>query len=151
MDVQFRCVPFYELSVDELYAIFALRMAVFVVEQDCPYQDADGRDQAAWHLMGHHADGHLLAYARLLPVGVSYPEHASIGRVITAGAARGTGLGRQLMQEAIAHTAQLFGDAPVKIGAQNYALPFYESLGFRAVGETYLEDDIPHTAMILET
>lgn len=145
----FSCLPFDQLTPRELYAIMALRQEVFVVEQNCPYLDADGKDIEAWHLMGRDERGRLLAYTRLLPEGVSYPGYSSIGRVVSAPVARGTGAGRLVMQRSIDLCRHLFGPLPVKIGAQTYLLRFYESLGFRSTGEEYLEDGIPHTKMIL--
>lgn len=148
--LHFSCVPFEQLTVRELYDIMALRQEVFVVEQNCPYLDADGKDLYAWHLMGRDRDHRLLAYTRLLPVGVSYEGYCSIGRVVSSPAARGTGGGRVVMQRSIELCRHLFGPAPIKIGAQTYLLRFYESLGFRSTGEEYLEDGIPHTKMILQ-
>ncbi len=146
--LQFECLFFNNLSVFQLYEIMALRQAVFVVEQNCPYVDADGKDLPSWHLLGRQTDGQLVAYARLLPKGVAYPDYPSIGRVLSAPNARGAGLGRLLMETALIESRRLFGDHPVKIGAQLYLLEFYQSLGFFAVGEEYLEDGIPHIAMI---
>ena len=144
----FSCLPFVDLTPFELYDILALRQEVFVVEQNCPYLDADGKDPAAWHLMGRDAGGKLLAYTRLLPVGVPYPEHSSIGRVVSSPAARGAGAGREVMRRSIVLCRHLFGPQPIKIGAQTYLLEFYKSLGFASTGEEYLEDGIPHTKMI---
>lgn len=145
--VEYTCKYFKNLSLEELYAIMALRQAVFIVEQDCPYLDADGKDQFCWHLMGHE-NGDLVTYTRLVPRGVSYEEYPSIGRVITAQKVRGRGLGVGLMKESIRQCAVLFGKSAIKIGAQCYLLKFYNSLGFEAVGESYLEDGIPHISMI---
>ena len=161
MDLKFKCVHFSELTVYELYSVMALRQEVFVVEQNCPYLDADGKDLSGFHLVGY-ADlaqntegGHsnniegLLAYTRLLPKGVAYENYASIGRVINSPKVRRQGVGKALMEESIAQMARLFPHDAVKIGAQSYLLSFYESLGFVSTGEEYLEDDIPHTSMIL--
>lgn len=145
----FLCRHFNELSLVQLYALLALRQEVFVVEQDCPYLDADGKDQQAYHLMGFDDSGRLVAYARLLPRGISYPEYSSIGRVITAEKIRGKGMGKRLMEESIHRCLQLYEGDRIKISAQIYALPFYQSLGFEPVGEEYLEDDIPHIGMVL--
>lgn len=144
----FSCLPFHQLTPRELYDAMALRQEVFVVEQNCPYLDADGKDPDAWHLFGRDAGGRLIAYTRLLPEGVSYPGYTSIGRVVSAPAARGTGAGREVMQRSIDLCRHLFGPLPIKIGAQTYLLRFYESLGFVSTGEAYLEDGIPHTKMI---
>ncbi|HMQ49919.1 MAG TPA: GNAT family N-acetyltransferase [Saprospiraceae bacterium] len=148
--VFFHCLPFQRLSVQELYDVMALRQKVFVVEQNCPYLDADGKDVAGYHLLGYSQSAELLACTRLLPKGVSYPDFASIGRVVSSPDHRGQGIGVLLMQESIRWCRQLFPDDPVKIGAQCYLTRFYESLGFEAVGDTYLEDGIPHIKMILK-
>jgi ElaA protein len=145
--IQFQCIPFHTLTLEQLYDLMALRQAVFVVEQDCPYLDADGKDQQGWHLLGYE-DGQLVAYARLLPKGVSYTDYTSMGRIVTAEQGRGKGYGRQLMKEGIKQMEQLFGTAPIKISAQTYLIHFYQSFGFQPVGAEYLEDDIPHIAMI---
>lgn len=142
--------PFEALTVYALYEIMALRQEVFVVEQHCPYLDADGKDLQAWHVLGRDGQGRLVAYARLLPAGVSYESYASIGRVVSAPAVRGTGAGRTIVAHSLALCKRLFGPVPLKISAQTYLLRFYESFGFRSIGEEYLEDGIPHTAMVLE-
>jgi ElaA protein len=144
------CLPFDELAPHVLYEILALRQEVFVVEQNCPYQDCDGKDLLSWHLMGRDASGKLICYTRLLPKGVSYENHVSIGRVVSAPEARGTGAGKILIKKSIQMCRQLFGQQPIKIGAQTYLLKFYEGFGFKSTGEEYLEDGIPHTKMILD-
>jgi ElaA protein len=148
MKISFSCLPFDDLTLQELYDIMSLRQEVFIVEQNCPYLDADGKDQHAWHLSGTNSAGQLIAYARLLPKGVSYTGYASIGRVVTAPSVRRSGAGRLLMQETIRICLQLFGPVPLKISAQEYLREFYASFGFDPIGETYLEDGIPHIAMI---
>lgn len=150
MDVglTFYCLHFRALSLQELYDMMYLRQEVFVVEQDCPYIDADGKDLMGYHLMGYGPQGHLRACARLLPAGVSYPAHASIGRVVTSPALRGKGAGKALMRQSLQWCTRLFGESPLKISAQCYLIRFYESFGFQTVGEEYLEDDIPHIAMV---
>ncbi|MEM6965186.1 MAG: GNAT family N-acetyltransferase [Bacteroidota bacterium] len=147
----FKCVPFYRLNLDEFYACMALRQEVFVVEQDCPYLDADGKDQAAWHLTGFDGDGKLIAYSRLLPAGVAYKKYASIGRVVTSPAIRGQGMGIALMNTSKDWCNKLFPNQPVKISAQTYLLKFYKNLGFEPVGKEYLEDNIPHIGMVLNS
>ncbi|HMX39115.1 MAG TPA: GNAT family N-acetyltransferase [Saprospiraceae bacterium] len=144
----FTCLPFSSLSPYELYDLMALRQEVFVVEQNCPYLDADGRDLNAWHLMGRDEAGRLLCYTRLLPKGVAYAEYMSIGRVVSSPSARGARAGKAVMLKSIQMCYALFGLADIKIGAQTYLLKFYEGLGFRSTGEEYLEDGIPHTKMI---
>jgi ElaA protein len=137
---------FSELTVHELYDVLRLRSAVFVVEQQCVFLDMDNRDYQARHLMGV-TDGILLACARLYGPGECY-EEASIGRVVTAQACRGTGVGKQLMSEAIAAVEHHWGPGPIRIGAQLYLKRFYESFGFVRDGDDYLEDGIPHLYMV---
>ena len=144
----FKCLAYTDLNAEELYTAMQLRQEVFVVEQNCPYLDADGKDQYGYHLFLYEED-QLKAYARLLPEGVSYDNYSSIGRVVSAKSARGKGYGIQLMNEAIRQCRILFPGSPIKISAQCYLQEFYEGFGFHAVGESYLEDDIPHVAMIL--
>lgn len=141
-----RCKPFYELTNIELYAIMRLRNEVFVVEQQCVFQDADNKDQQCHHLMLWN-DSHLAAYARLVPAGISFTE-TSIGRIITSSKFRGNGTGKVLMTLAIEESEKLFGQGPIRIGAQVYALPFYERFGFKADGAQYDEDGIPHVEMV---
>ncbi len=146
--INFRCKPFSELFANELYDAWALREAVFVVEQQCIYLDADGKDPQAWHLLGYDATGTLACYARLLPPGLAYRGFASIGRIVSALQWRGRGVGKALMHQALKHTSRLFSGYPIKISAQTYLLDFYRSFGFEPQGLPYLEDGIPHTAMV---
>jgi ElaA protein len=139
---------FNQLSPIELYKILRLRNEVFVVEQNCPYQDADNKDLKCHHLM-LLKDDELMAYARLVPPGLSFPQ-MSIGRVVTSPKARGTGAGRVLMNTAIEQCHHSFGEGSIKIGAQAYLTKFYTSLGFNQVSEVYDEDGIPHIDMIRE-
>ena len=141
--------PHAELTLAELYALLQLRSEVFVVEQACAFQDIDGQDQAAHHLLGYADSGELAAYARLFDAGISYPE-ASIGRVVVSPRFRRAGLGRELLCQSLAAVETLFGAQPIQIGAQQYLLDFYESFGFRPHGEGYLEDGIPHLHMLRE-
>ncbi len=138
---------FDELTPAELYSIMQLRNEVFVVEQNCVYQDADDKDQASLHFCGWDHEK-LVAYTRIIPPGISYHE-ASIGRVVTSPAYRKTGAGRQLMLESISRTFDQFNCTTIKIGAQLYLKKFYQSLGFIQSSEQYLEDGIPHIEMIL--
>ncbi len=140
---------FQELSLDELYQIMVLRQAVFVVEQDCPYLDADGKDQSSYHLLCYDEAEELVAYARLLPKGLSYKDAASIGRVVNSAKVRGKGIGKQLMDISIKEIRRLFGNEKITISGQCYLQRFYENLGFVVIGESYLEDDIPHYKMNL--
>ncbi len=147
--MNFLCKPFQQLTLQELYSAMMLRQAVFVVEQDCPYLDADGKDQVGWHLLGYD-EGQLGAYARLLPVGVSYEAYPSIGRVVTSAQFRRGGFGLLLMQEAVQQSERLFGKTAIKLSAQQYLVKFYQRFGFETVGAGYLEDGIPHIAMVRE-
>ena len=147
VDVSWRCLPFAGLGVAELYAVLQLRSAVFVVEQACVFQDMDGLDPVCHHLLGQDASGRLLAYARLVPAGVAFAE-ASVGRVITAPAARGTALGHRLMAQACTQLAQLWGAQPIRIGAQAHLQSFYGQHGFVTDSAEYMEDGIAHAEML---
>ncbi len=138
--------PFNELTPKELYNILQLRNEVFIVEQNCPYQDCDNKDLYAFHLMAMEQDK-LLAYTRLLAPGISYSE-SSIGRVVSSPSTRKTGMGKRLMEESIRQIEQLFQTDIIRIGAQLYLKKFYESFGFIQEGESYLEDNIPHIIML---
>lgn len=138
---------FSELSVDDLYDMLALRSAVFIVEQHCPFQDCDGMDRVSHHLWTRDSRGEIAAYLRVVPPSVAYAE-PSIGRIITAASARGMGLGRALVREGLARVEMLYGPCPVRIGAQRYLLHFYEQLGFASSGFEYDEDGIPHVEML---
>lgn len=147
--MQFSLKAFTSLTLAELYAILQLRVAVFVVEQNCPYQDVDGMDEASLHLMLHDENnGALNAYARILPPQIKYNDAVAIGRVVSSSSVRNTGAGKLLMQEAINHCHRLYPNTPIRISAQLYLKAFYESLGFVQTSEMYLEDDIPHIEML---
>ena len=144
-----RCVPFDSLAPRELHAIHRLRQRVFVVEQDCAFLDADDLDELAHHVVAWaDACAEPVAYARLLPPGAKYAE-ASVGRVLTSGAMRGRGLGRELMVRSLALVEAIWPGSAVRISAQTRLEAFYASLGFVAVGPPYLEDGIDHTEMLL--
>ncbi len=144
--VTWTCKNFPDLTTGELYAILRLRNEVFIVEQNCPYMDLDNKDQDCYHLMGWKND-QLIAYTRLLPPGLAYPQ-TSIGRVVSSPAARRTGIGRELMKASIEQCKILFGDTPIRIGAQLYLQEFYTSFGFTPCSDIYLEDGIRHIEMI---
>lgn len=148
MHIDWVLKKFDALTPYELYVILQLRNAVFVVEQQCVFQDADDKDQDSYHLMGLH-ENTLVAYTRLLAPGHAY-EYASIGRVVTAPAVRRYGVGKKLMQRSIEAVYQLFGCGTIKIGAQLYLKKFYESFGFVQTGDPYLEDGIEHIYMLKE-
>ncbi|HKZ66044.1 MAG TPA: GNAT family N-acetyltransferase [Chitinophagaceae bacterium] len=137
---------FDSLTPHELYAILRLRTEVFVVEQTCIFQDMDNKDQVSYHLMGWENNA-LMGYTRLVPPGVSY-EESSIGRVVTSPAARGTGIGKLLMEKSIEEIIRLYGKTPIRLGAQLYLKKFYESLGFKQTSDVYDEDGINHIEMI---
>jgi len=147
---EFSIKDFELLSKEELYTILALRQEVFVVEQNCPYLDADGMDQKAFHLIAYHKKNTLLAYARIFGPGIVYPDHCAIGRVLVKNNLREKGIGRKIMEIAIEQCHILFPENSIKISAQSYLLAFYQSMDFEVDGEEYLEDDIPHRAMILK-
>ena len=143
-----RCYRFDELSVCELDAIYRARQQVFSIEQQCAYLDADGLDPESLHLCAWSPSHQTpLAYARVVPPGLKYTE-PSIGRVITTAAARGTGLGRELVRRAIALTQQAFPHQGIRISAQTRLEAFYAEVGFVAVAAPYMEDGIPHTEML---
>ena len=144
--LDWRAVPFDALNAHELYAVLQLRTEVFVIEQDCAFQDMDGADHAAVHLLGT-ADGELAAYARCFPAGVKFAE-ASIGRVITRQILRGSGMGHELMRQAIACVFGQWGAQPIRIGAQARLEKFYLQHGFLTTGTPYIEDGIPHVEML---
>ena len=146
--IEWRCCRFDALSLVELQNIYRARQQVFSVEQDSVYLDADGLDEQAWHVAAWVA-GEVLprAYARLLGPGVKYAE-PSMGRVLTTAAARGTGLGRELVKRMSALAEEVFPGLGNRISAQAHLQPFYGAAGYVAVGETYLEDGIPHIEML---
>ena len=140
---------FEQLSPADMYAAMQIRQRVFVVEQNCAYLDADGSDQRAMHLLGWRGEGRarrLIAYARIFPPRIKYAE-ASIGRVVTHPDVRGSGVGRELMTEAIRLTEATGWGREIRIAAQMYLERFYEGFGFKRVSEPYLEDDIWHVDM----
>lgn len=144
-----RLHAFEELSPAQLYAVLSARVAVFVVEQDCPYQELDGMDDAGLHLVAWQSGSSIAAYARILPPGTRF-EQPSIGRVLTRADARRSGLGRELMRRAIEVTRERFPKAPVRLSAQCHLEHFYRALGFAVISPPYEEDGIPHVKMELE-
>lgn len=137
---------FEELSSQELYKILRLRSEVFVVEQDCVYQDIDNKDQRALHVLGIE-EGILVAYARCFEPGI-YFEEAAIGRILVRENYRKMGYGHEITKAAIKAVKSKFKADKIKISAQTYLVIFYESHGFKTVGDRYLEDGIPHVAMV---
>lgn len=137
---------FNELNIEEIYKILALRNEIFIVEQECPYLDCDDKDLNSYHLFLTE-NGQIVSYLRILEKGVSYDE-ISIGRVAVKKSYRGKGISRKMMQKAIEFIENNLSENTIKIQAQAYLLDFYSSLGFKAVSEEYLEDNIPHIDMI---
>ena len=146
MNITWSCKAFNSLSPVELYSILQLRNEVFVVEQNCVYQDCDDKDQNSYHFMGWQQNK-LVAYTRLIPSGIAF-EEISIGRVVTSPSVRGNKIGKELMLRSIEKLYELFGKSKIKIGAQLYLKSFYESLGFIKNSDVYLEDGIEHIKMI---
>jgi ElaA protein len=136
-----------ELSAEQVYAILAARVAIFVVEQNCAYQDLDGLDSDAEHLIAW-SGSNVAGYLRVLGPGTRFDD-PSIGRIITTREFRGSGLGRELVAKAIARTRQRSPGMPIRISAQKYLEKFYGDFGFATVSEPYLEDGIPHVEMLL--
>jgi ElaA protein len=145
MSIIWKTKIFNELSTQELYQILRLRSEVFVVEQNCVYQDIDNKDQKALHLFGI-LEGEIIAYSRLFKPG-DYFEFSSIGRVVVAEKHRDKNFGHELIDQSIFEINNLFKAQNITISAQLYLKKFYESHGFVATSETYLEDDIPHIEM----
>jgi len=138
---------FDELTVPEFHNFIQLRLDIFVVEQDCPYLDLDGKDKIAYHFFATTNQGQTVAYTRLFGPGDYYDE-ASIGRVVVHKNFRKDGLGFELMSRSIQQIESLFKTKTIRIGAQTYLKKFYESLGFVSTGHDYMEDGIPHMYMI---
>ena len=145
MKISFKIKRFNELSTSELYSLLQLRSEVFVVEQNCVYQDVDGKDDNAIHVLGF-LDNELASYSRIFDKGI-YFEEASIGRVVVSPKLRDKKLGHDLMQVSIAAVKEHFNEHNITISAQEYLKKFYESHGFVQTSEMYLEDDIPHIQM----
>ncbi|MUP45111.1 GNAT family N-acetyltransferase [Gramella sp. BOM4] len=146
MNINIEVKKFSELSLTELYDILQLRSEVFVVEQDCVYQDIDGKDAEALHVIGKK-DSEIIAYTRCFRPGY-YFEQASIGRVVVKMSERKHKYGHQIMDASEKAIKEHFKTSHIKLSAQQYLIKFYESHGFRTYGEGYLEDGIPHIAMI---
>ena len=138
--------PFAELSPHDVHDLLRLRQDVFVIEQDCIFHEIDGRDPLAVHVLGRRGD-HLVAYARVFAPGIVGPE-ASIGRIVTDPAARGSGLGHALFRESLRVVERIAPGAPVRLAAQHHLERFYGGYGFVGVGEKYIEDGIFHLDMV---
>ncbi len=147
--ISWHAKTFDELTNNELYDCLKLRIDIFVVEQTCYYPDLDDLDRhpATIHLFHYHQDK-IASYARILPKGLSYPDYVSIGRVIIAPHARGTGVGHALIAKAVEVTVLKFPDIAIKISAQEHLEKYYQQHGFKRVSDMYLEDGIPHIGML---
>ena len=140
---------FQELTVDETYNILKLRSEVFVVEQNCVYQDLDGKDDRAMHLF-YKEENEMIAYTRIFQKGDYYPENPSIGRVVVSKKERGKEIGKSIMKESILYIKNNHNSKSIELSAQKYLDKFYKELGFYRVGEDYLEDGIPHQRMLYD-
>jgi len=145
--MNFEIKAFDSLSLHEFHDLVALRIQVFVIEQNCPYQDLDGKDKKSFHLIGRDKEGAIKATARILPAGISYPEVA-IGRVVIDPSERGTGAGHELIGSCMEFIENQFGKVPVRISAQSHLEKFYMHHQFVSTGKEYLEDGIPHVEML---
>lgn len=146
--MSFKLKKFEQLTNTELYNILKERTEVFVVEQNCPYPEVDGKDLQSYHLYKEE-NGEIIAYLRILPPGVSY-EELSIGRVLVKKEYRGQKVAQQMMEQALRFIQNDLNETTVKIQAQEYLRNFYASFGFEAISETYLEDNISHIDMLLK-
>ena len=146
--MQWQCASFRELSTSQLYAILRARCDVFIVEQNCPFPEIDGLDESAMHLMAWTQDGQLAAYLRM-HAAHAFSSEPALGRVLTTAPFRGTGLGRQLVEQGLKHAGEIYPNQALRINAQSYLIQFYGSFGFALDSEEYLEDGIPHVAMLL--
>jgi ElaA protein len=140
---------FDQLDLPTFYDLISLRIEIFVIEQNCLYQDLDGKDKKAFHIIGRDENGMVKATARILPSGVSYVEH-SIGRVAVHIDHRMEGEGRKMMNHCLAFMNAEFGAVAIRLSAQKHLEHFYASLGFHSTGKEYLEDGIPHVEMLRE-
>lgn len=147
MNLSWQIKPYSDLSLNEFHDIIALRLKAFVVEQNCSYLDLDGKDKKCYHLICRDGYGKVIATARILHPGISYPE-VSIGRVVIDEEARGKGIGHELMKNCIQFTIDEFGPVPIRISAQKHFENYYQKHNFISTGKEYLEDNIPHIEML---
>ena len=147
MKFEHQVKSFQELSLEEFHDIIALRIQIFIIEQNCPYQEVDGKDKLAHHLFFKNEMDEIIAVTRILPQGISY-EEVAIGRVAVHEDYRGTGLGNQLMSDSMNFVRDKYGDVPVRLSAQKHLENYYGNHGFKSTGKEYLEDGIPHVEML---
>ena len=150
MSIDWTWKQFSELSGAEMHEVLSLRQKVFVVEQQCIYQDADQLDMQSWHLLGRRLGGQIVGYARICFPGTRYKE-PSIGRILTAPRSRGSGLGREVLRLSIEKCKQEYPTLGIRIAAQVYLIKFYAGFGFEAVGDPYEEDGIDHVDMVRDS
>lgn len=149
--IQWEAKTFHQLAMDQLFEFLKLRLDVFVVEQQCAYRELDEHDRhvETRHLSGHEVTGQLIAYARLLPPGLLYPE-VNLGRLVVKADFRKQGIGHQLLGTALQEISRCWPKAPLKISAQDYLQAFYEQYGFIRISDVYLDEGIPHIKMLKE-
>ncbi len=147
MKFEHQVKSFQELSLEEFHDIIALRIQIFIIEQNCPYQEVDGKDKLAHHLFFKNEMDEIIAVTRILPQGISY-EEVAIGRVVVHEEYRGTGLGNQLMADSMDFVKDKYGEVPVRLSAQKHLENYYGNHGFKSTGKEYLEDGIPHVEML---
>lgn len=147
--IKWEIKPFDMLSLSDFHNIMALRIAVFIVEQNCPYQELDGNDFGAVHVVGKNNNNEIVATARILPKGIAYTELA-IGRVVTAKSIRHLKKGHELMNVCMNYITEKHPNENVKLSAQSHLVNYYGKHGFKETGNHYLEDDIPHSEMLYD-
>ena len=147
MKFEHQVKSFQELSLEEFHDIIALRIQIFIIEQNCPYQEVDGKDKLAHHLFFKNEMDEIIAVTRILPQGISF-EEVAIGRVVVHEEYRGTGLGNQLMADSMNFVRDKYGEVPVRLSAQKHLENYYGNHGFKSTGKEYLEDGIPHVEML---
>ena len=147
MQTNWEIKKFSNLSLEEFHDIIQLRIEVFVIEQDCPYQDLDGKDKMAYHVFCKNEKNEIIATSRLLAKGISY-EEVAIGRIVTSQKARGNGLGHALLKKSMELCEEKFGLGPIRLSAQKHLEGYYNRHGFFSTGKEYLEDGIPHIEML---
>ena len=146
--MKFYIKKYNDLTLDNLYDFLSLRQSVFVVEQNCPYEDVDQKDKICFHLLGYK-NKELIAYSRIFPPDSFYKESVSIGRIVVLKSYRKKGIGLSLINESLNFVESNFGKINIRIEAQSYLKEFYSKFGFKIISDEYLEDGIPHFSMIL--
>lgn len=149
MNIEKNVAHYSQLNIDHFHDIIALRIKIFVIEQDCPYQDLDGKDKVAYHLFYTNNKDEVVAATRILPQNISYAE-VSIGRVVVDKDYRGLGLGDLIMKESMNFVQAEFGQVNIRLSAQKHLENYYGKHGFKSTGKEYLEDGIPHVEMLYE-